>query len=109
MNEETKTETTIGETPAPAKKEPKEKAAPTKTEEKPEVKARYAPKGTISDPTKQRITVLAKSNPKRPGTKCYTWFSWYKSGMTVAQYFEKGGRADHIRWDVQHGFISLKS
>ena len=109
MAEELKNETQTVETPAPAKKEPKKKAPKAEVKKTDEKAPRYAPKGTISDPTKQKITVLAKSNPKRPGTKCYTWFTWYKSGMTVAQYFEKGGRADHIRWDVQHGFISLKS
>lgn len=95
------------ETPKP---EPKKKAkvmkAAVKTE--PEVKARYAPKGTVTEPGKQKIHLLVKSNPKRPGTKCYTWFEWYREGMTVASYFEKGGKMDHIRWDVAHGFISLK-
>jgi hypothetical protein len=113
MNEELKNETQNVETQTPAPvKEPKAKKskapAPKKTEEK-ESAPRYAPKGTITDPTKQTIVVLAKSNPKRPGTKCHAWFQWYKTGMTVAAYYEKGGRADHIRWDVQHGFIALKN
>jgi len=67
---------------------------------------RYAPREMVADKT-ATIKVLVKENPKRPGTKCYAWFSWYRTGMTVAEYYEKGGRPDHVRWDLQHGFISL--
>jgi hypothetical protein len=87
--------------------------------------ARYAPKAILAgDPKLLKIEVygfnngkgghpakLAKTgaecNPKRPETKCFEWFTWYRTGMTVAEYYAKGGRADHIRWDAQHGFIRL--
>ena len=68
---------------------------------------RYAPKETVAN-RKQTIKVLVKENPKRAGTKCWTWFTWYRTGMTVEQYYEKGGRPDHVRWDVQHGYIALE-
>ena len=110
MNEnEQKTEqaSTNVEIPKPEPKKARKVMKATPKAE-PEVKPRYAPKGTITDASKQKIQLLVKDNPKRPGTKCFTWFSWYRNGMTVKDYYEKGGKADHIRWDVAHGFIALK-
>ncbi len=68
---------------------------------------RYAPKEVITGTT-QKIRVLVKENPKKRGSKCYEWFNWYRTGMTVQDYYEKGGKKDHIRWDVQHGYIALE-
>lgn len=61
---------------------------------------RYANKKAI-------ITLLAAANPKRKETLAYHRFDLYKSGMTVADYLEKGGRSGDINHDVEMGFISL--
>jgi hypothetical protein len=61
-----------------------------------------------------KITVLAKENPKRAGAA--KRFALYKTGMAVADYIkaavkigasESYANAD-IRWDVAHGFISVR-
>jgi hypothetical protein len=61
---------------------------------------RYANKKAI-------ITLLAENNPKRQNTLAYDRFDLYKSGMTVAEYLEQGGRSGDINHDVEMGFISL--
>jgi hypothetical protein len=53
------------------------------------------------------ITLLAKENPKRPGSEARDRFALYKSGMTVAQFQAKGGKAVDIAWDLKHGFIKV--
>lgn len=53
------------------------------------------------------ITVNAKENPKRKGSRCHGEFALYKNGMTVGQYLKAGGSRAGIRWDVDHGFISV--
>jgi len=72
-----------------------------------------APRKLKSAPS-GKITVLAKENPKRD--KAAKRFALYKNGMATADYIDaavaKGAseslaRAD-LRWDVSHGFISVK-
>jgi len=53
------------------------------------------------------ITLLAKENPKRPGSEARDRFDLYKNGMTVAQFQAKGGKAIDISWDLKHGFIKV--
>ncbi len=60
----------------------------------------------------QTITLVAKSNPKRPGTKCHAWFDLYSTGMTVAEYHALiqplgGNGAAAVKWDAERGFITL--
>lgn len=63
-----------------------------------------------------KITILAKGNPKREGTKAHKLFGIYKAGMTVAQYQTavkalKGVRPrrarSSLRYDVKHKFVKL--
>lgn len=53
------------------------------------------------------ITVVAESNPKRPGTNAHAIFALYQTGMTVAEFLRAGGRRVDLRWDEAHGFISV--
>jgi hypothetical protein len=91
----------------------------TKIEPKPEIKTEVKPetKSNAKANTKPEgkpkgehalITLLTKENPKRPGSSCYTRFTYYKTGMTVEAYLAAGGTRADIAWDVDHGFISLK-
>ena len=53
------------------------------------------------------ITIACDSNPKNKNTKGFARFDLYESGMTVAAYIDKGGKANDIRYDVKKGYISL--
>lgn len=54
------------------------------------------------------ITVRAKTNPRRPGTKTHERFALYKTGMTVAAFIKKGGRMRDVRKDKANGHIKVK-
>jgi hypothetical protein len=58
-------------------------------------------------PAEAKITLLAKTSPKRKGSAGAKRFAKYKTGQTVAQALEAGlWRAD-IRWDSERGYISV--
>jgi hypothetical protein len=72
-----------------------------------------APKPAVKPEPEQKadmriITVLAKENPKRPGTACYNRFNLYKNGMKVSDYLAAGGQRGDIPWDAKRKFIALK-
>lgn len=63
-----------------------------------------------------KIRIVAKENPKRPGTKAHKLFSIYRPGMTVAQYRDavvalRGVRPrrarSSLRYDVRHGYVAV--
>lgn len=54
---------------------------------------------------KTRIRVLVEGNPKR--RQAAIRFSWYENGMTVSEYYAKGGRREDIIWDRGRGWIDL--
>lgn len=56
----------------------------------------------------QKIKVLVDENPKRKGSSAFDKFKKYKDGMTVAQYLKKRGTRSALRYDTEHGFISIK-
>ncbi len=56
-----------------------------------------------------RIIKLVKQNPRKPKTKGHKSFSLIRNGMTVRQYLKHGGRAQDLRWDVDHGYVKLAS
>lgn len=58
-------------------------------------------------PSDVRITLLAKANPKRNGSKTYKRFALYKSGMTVGDFLKKGGTHGDVNWDSKHKYIKL--
>ena len=53
------------------------------------------------------IVVLAEENPKRG--EAAKRFKLYKKGMTVDEYVEAGGFRADIKWDVEKGFIKVRS
>lgn len=77
---------------------------------KPSTKARSttARKGTKSEIDRAaKITLLAKDNPKRKNSGAAKRFGYYKTGMTVEQFLEKGGTLGDVKWDRDHEFIKL--
>lgn len=55
----------------------------------------------------QKITVIAKENPKREGTAAHKIFKLYKTGMTVAKALAAGVSRGDLAWDTKHGFIKV--
>lgn len=64
---------------------------------------------TLAGTTK--ITVLAKTNPKREGSASHDRFAKYRTGMTIDEYgaaIRSHGKAlRDIQWDVKYGYIHL--
>lgn len=55
-----------------------------------------------------KITVLAKENPRRPNTRTYDIFNYYKTGMTVGDFLaKKDARLVDIKADVERGHIKV--
>ena len=55
----------------------------------------------------QKITLLVEGNPRRKGSKTYKIFGYYKNGMTVGQFLQKGGRLVDVAADVQRKHINV--
>lgn len=62
-----------------------------------------------SDGDERVITLLVSENPKKEGSAARERFALYRSGMSVGDFLEAGGRRGDIRWDVRHKFIRLDS
>lgn len=56
----------------------------------------------------QKIIVLSKQNPKRPGSGAHERFELYKKSKTIEEYLANGGTMADIRWDTKQQFIELK-
>ncbi len=54
------------------------------------------------------IMLLAKKNPKRPGSKSHKRFDLYRDGMSVQEFLRAGGTREDLRWDRERGYISIK-
>lgn len=54
------------------------------------------------------ITKIEPGNPKREGSASFDRFALYKTGMKVSKFLEIGGRSADIRYDVEHGLISVE-
>jgi hypothetical protein len=78
--------------------------------------ARYAPLASVDNPN--AVLTYAAPNPKVPGSKSHALYATYIApnvGQTVGQIcaaFVAGGLTNHrarrlLRWDLQHGFITL--
>lgn len=74
---------------------------------KKEAAGRKGPKGKykLSDV----ITLKAKENPFRKGSKCEGWFGKIKDGMTVEQAVTAGAPRNHIRWAATLGHLEIKA
>lgn len=85
---------------AKAKKPPKAKKERAEKSPGTDRRARYQ--------DDQVISVLSSENPRREGTHGHANFKLYKTGMTVGEYRAAGGASNHLMWDVDHEYISIK-
>jgi hypothetical protein len=53
------------------------------------------------------ITLVAETNPKRNNTLSRERFALYRTGMTVAEYIQAGGRSGDVNHDAAEGYITL--
>ena len=67
--------------------------------------AKRGPKHKLSPSA--RITVLAKTNPHRPGSADFDRFNLYKSKMTVEEALKAGVRSRDINWHAAKGCIRV--
>lgn len=97
-------------TPKPQVKA-KTKAAPKAAAKTAKVKAAPASKATgrrgkFKEGAKITI-VSGKEEPFRAGTKCAEWFSYIRTGMTIAEAVAAGAPRNHVRWAHSNGFIKI--
>lgn len=58
-------------------------------------------------PALAKIKRLVRDNPRRPGTHGDRSWAIGRSGMTIEQYVDAGGRRNDLRWCIAHGWIGL--
>jgi hypothetical protein len=96
--------------PVPESKPEPKKAAPAPEPKKPAAKKERTGREVISGDLK--ITVLAKENPRRPGTMAHKTFSLYRTGMTVGEWREACRARDcdegYLHYDIAKGRIAVK-
>lgn len=88
------------------------KEAPSDADKK-EAKAEKAPKRSkfqLLYPDGSKITVLAKENPKKEGSKCRGRFQHYFSDdvNTIGDFIAAGGTYADVAYDVGRRFISVE-
>lgn len=101
------------ETPAAVQQAPA--PAATQAVEAPKAKKlRYAPVQVLANPDWVITSVAA--NPKRPGSKAHAKYSLFEIGLSIKQVEEKFVAAGYqrlkarneLRWDLEHGFITVE-
>jgi len=72
-----------------------------------EVPRSRGPRGTEES---NKISLIAKENPKRPGSKAFAVFSNYVDGMTIKEFADAVGKeaTPNLVYDAKHGFISIE-
>ena len=65
-------------------------------------------KGLTGVPLSAKITLLVERNPKRPGSAAEKKFAQYETGITQADFLERGGTTPDLAYDSAHGFISVE-
>lgn len=55
----------------------------------------------------QKITVLAKENPKRAGSAAYKIFELLKKSKTVGDFYAKGGASHNLKWNEDREYIKV--
>ena len=88
----------------PSRRQPQ--PAPQPPPPRPEPPQQTQP-GTVPRKPNQRIVLLAKENPKRPGSKSFARFELYQHFNTTDEYLKNGGYAADLLWDADRGFIKL--
>jgi hypothetical protein len=108
--------TPVAPTPVtPVAPTPVTPVAPTPVTAKP-VKAKYAPAGSVDNGAAVITVLVPNAKGTNPTNKSATRFNtFYKPGITIAEFvaaYKLAGQPSHyakadLRWDLQHGFISL--
>jgi hypothetical protein len=70
-------------------------------------KAREVTDGKRAQFRAQKIKLLVKENPKRPGSSSFDRFALYKKSKTVGDFIEAGGKSADVAYDVKHEYIEL--
>jgi|TARA_B100000085_G_scaffold191543_1_gene175489 hypothetical protein len=65
-------------------------------------------KGTYKYDRDARIQVCVDKNPKREGSGGYKRFELYRTGMTIRNFLEKGGKTIDLDWDRERGFVATE-
>jgi hypothetical protein len=60
-------------------------------------------------PAQAQLEWLAQGNPKHIGSRAWERFEKSFGAPTVAEYKSRGGTAADLRWDVDHGFVRVRS
>jgi hypothetical protein len=55
------------------------------------------------------VSLVARENPKKPGTEAYKRFQRYRDGMTVGEAMRAGIMRDDIRYDIRRNFIAIRA
>ena len=67
--------------------------------------------GRVKFPDDGKITLIAKENPRRKGSKSHQRFDLLRSGMTVGEYLKEGEKlgadVSNLATDVKRGAISI--
>lgn len=101
-------EVVVQDTPAPEAKV--EEAKPVKAKGK-----RYASLAVLANP--DAVITSVAPNPKKAGSKAFDKYALFEVGLTVKQVEEKfvanhWGRMkarNELRWDIEHGYITLEA
>lgn len=70
-------------------------------------KAHEATAGKRAEFRAQKIKLLVKENPKRPGSASFERYDLYKKAKTVGDFIDAGGKSADIAYDVKHEYIEL--
>jgi len=89
------------EKPAKAKKKAKEPKAP-KAPKAPGEKKEYS-RLDLS----KKINIINKTNPRREGSIPWKSYEALGQGILVSTYLERGGRRVDLKWEIDHGNVSL--
>lgn len=109
--------------PAKEAKAPKEPKAPKAEKAPKEPKPEKAPSNRVklakTYPEDAKLTLLQEANPKKPGSRAYQIFEFYRKAATVGDFFvataeyvapsgkKQPGTYGDITYDVGHGFIKV--
>lgn len=59
-------------------------------------------------PPESEVTLLTKNNPKREGSKSFDRYENYAVAGTVGEYIAAGGTYADLKYDAEHGFVSVE-
>lgn len=72
-------------------------------------KADLGPKVAAPAADDPRIVATVKDNPKKPSSKSFVRYALYTPGISVKDFIAAGGLKADVKYDMEHGFITLVS